>query len=136
MKHYEINHIEKELATKLPDHYIAFISNFKGLSNLSIDLENFLYSDPNKLIEINKLFEFYLETKIVKKKLIIGDNGGGDLYLIDLINQNDKRVFVFDHEESVESFFDSKTEIWSWEKLESYESLESYENNLKDIFGV
>jgi hypothetical protein len=37
-----------------------------------------------------------LNDKIIKSKLIIGDNGGGDFYLIDLVDKSDERVYVFD----------------------------------------
>jgi hypothetical protein len=135
MKDYEIKRIEKELGVELPEHYVKFLLHFSGLKNEEVDIENFLYSNPDQSIEMNRMIGFYSNSKIIKKKLIIGDNGGGGFYLIDLVNPNDKKVYVFDHEESVENYFDEKTETWNWGGLEHHETLESYKNTLEAMFG-
>ncbi len=136
MKDDEIKRIEKELDVELPHHYVTFLLGFNGLNNPEIDIENFLYPNPDHLIEMNRMIGFYSDSKIIKRKLIIGDNGGGGFYLIDLVNPNDKRVYIFDHEESVENNFDKKTETWNWEGLEHYETLERYKNSLQEMFGL
>jgi hypothetical protein len=100
-----------------------------------MNIENFLYSSADRLIEINRTVGFYSDTQIIKKKLIIGDNGGGDFYLLDLVDPSDKRVYIFDHEESVENNFNTKTKTWNWGGFEHYENLESYKRSLQELFG-
>lgn len=79
---------------------------------------------------------FHLNDKIIKRKLIIGDSGGGNFYLIDLANPSDERVFVLDHEEGIENNFNEETETLNWEKFDNYDTLESYRRGLKEMFGI
>jgi hypothetical protein len=93
--------IEGALGVKLPQHYVSFMRQFKGFAIEDAGLvDNFIYKDTDKLIRVNRSSGFHLTEKPIKKKLIIGDNGGGDYYLIDLQHAVDERVHYFDHEAS------------------------------------
>jgi hypothetical protein len=132
MESFDIANIENELRVKLPSHYISFILAYK--SN-GFEFDNFLYTDPAIMIQMNRLVGFYGEDKIIKKRLIIGDNGGGDYYLINLEDQADRRVYVYDHEESVEKSYNKESQTWQWESVESYSTLENYKTELNRLFG-
>jgi hypothetical protein len=123
----EVTQIETELDIKLPQHYVDFILRFPGLVRSEIDVSHFLYSSADQLIETNIMMGFHSDMKIIKHKLIIGDNGGGGFYLIDLRNPADERVYIFDHEESTALSVDS---------FEYYETLESYLENISQMFGL
>lgn len=129
----EIRRVEKELGTNVPVHYAKFLSTFEGLNNSEADISHFLYSSPDHLIEMNQMVGFHLQDKIVKNKLIIGDNGGGDFYLINLIDASDEAVYVFDHEEA-ENFFDKKKGAFDWGRFEKYDTVESYRVSVLGIF--
>ena len=83
---------------------------------------------------MNKLVGFHLTDKIIKNKLIIGDNGGGDFYLIDLIDKADQRVYVFDHEETIENCFDSIKGTFDWDKFDKYDTVDSYRISIQEMF--
>ena len=130
----EINRIEKELSVDLPQHYTTFLSTFEGLNNPELDIGQLLYSNADDLIEMNRIVGFHLNDKIIKGKLIIGDNGGGDFYLIDHIDKSDETVYVFDHEETVEKCFDAEKGTFDWSKFDQYDTVESYQNSVQEMF--
>lgn len=134
MRPDEIKRIEKELSIGLPTHYATFLSKFEGLNNFEVDIGHFLYSSAEDLIEMNKLVGFHLSDKIIKNKLIIGDNGGGDFYLIDLINKADQTVYLFDHEETVENCFDNTKGTFDWDKFDKYDTVDSYRISIQEMF--
>jgi|JI10StandDraft_1071094.scaffolds.fasta_scaffold1104549_1 hypothetical protein len=131
-----IKKIEDELGVKLPPHYITFLIDFDGLKSSEVDLSIFLYNDPETVIEINRLIGFYSNTTLIKYKLIIGENGGGDYYLIDLNNPDDLRVIFFDHEESFENNYDNSKDTWNWEGFEFYQDIAAYRRGLIELFEI
>ena len=133
MRPDEIQRIEIELGIDLPTHYVTFLSKFEGLKNTEIDIGHFLYSSAEDLIEMNKLIGFHLTDQIIKNKLIIGDNGGGDFYLIDLVDKSDETVYLFDHEETVENCFDKAKGTFDWDKFDKYETVDSYRTNIQEM---
>lgn len=134
MRTEEIKRIQKELGVDLPPHYATFLSTFEGLINPEINIGNLLYASADDVIEMNRLMGFYLNDKIIKSKLIIGDNGGGDFYLIDLVDKSDERVYVFDHEETVEKCFDKKKGSFDWTVFDKYDTVESYRICMQETF--
>jgi hypothetical protein len=136
MSDQQIGVIEKKLGINLPRHYISFLLDFEGIKHLELDLGNFLYNTPDEVVNMNQVVGFYANSNTIKNKLVVGDNGGGDFYLIDLLNPNDKKVYVFDHEESFENNFDRVTNSWNWAGFEYYNSLKSYKKKLEEIFGL
>lgn len=131
----EIKKIEEELNLDLPAHYTTFLLKFEGLNNPEVNIEHFLYSSADDLIEMNKMVRFHLNDKIIKNKLIIGDNGGGDFYLIDLVDKSDKTVYVFDHEETIEHCFNIENKSFEWSKSDKYATIESYRTSILEMFG-
>lgn len=136
----QITKIEAKLGISLPVHYVTFLMNFAGLKktdtlDANFFYEDFIYATPEHIIEINEMMGFHLNDKIVKNKLIIGDNGGGDYYLIDLKDHADKKVYYLDHEESIENNFNEKTNTWNWDGLECYETLDNYKKEIEEMFG-
>jgi hypothetical protein len=120
----DLRKIENALGIALPPHYTSFMQQFEGFSIEDGGLlDSFIYTDADHLIQINQLRRFYLTETPVKHKLIIGDNGGGDYYLIDLQNPLDERVNYFDHEE-----FEDDVE------KESYNSLASFKKEIAELF--
>ena len=116
--------IEDALGVKLPPHYVAFMQKFKGFAIEEAGLiDNFIYRDTDHLVKANRAAGFYSTEKPLKKKLIVGDNGGGDFYLIDLQNTADERVHYFDHEE-----FDEKGE------MDVYPNLKSFKEEVEGMF--
>jgi hypothetical protein len=130
----EIQRIERELSIDLPAHYVTFLLKFEGLNNPEFDIGHLLYSSAEDLIEMNKLAGFHLTDKIIKNKFIIGDNGGGDFYLIDLINKADQTVYVLDHEETVENCFDNTRGTFEWDKFDKYDTVDSYRISIQEMF--
>jgi hypothetical protein len=130
----EIKRIEKALSVELPKHYVTFLSTFEELNNLEVDIGHFLYASADDVIGMNEAIGFHLHGKIIKNKLIIGDNGGGDYYLIDLVHQSDEKVYVFDHEETVEKCLDNMSGEFEWSKFDKYDSLDSYRISLLEMF--
>jgi len=135
MRPEEIKRIEEELGVDLPSNYVTFLSTFKGLNNPEIDIGHLLYSSPDDLIEMNKMVGFHLNDKIMKGKLIIGDNGGGDFYLIDLIDKSDETVYVFDHEETIENCFDKEKGTFDWARFDRYDTVDRYRTSIQEMFG-
>ena len=121
----QIEKVENALVITLPPHYVEFISTFDGLSHSEYDIGRFLYSEVDLLIEMNLLIGFHTGKKSVGKKLIIGDNGGGDFYMIDLENQSDQRVFFFDHE--------LENDVTD---ADCYVTLKRYRDDLMEMFGI
>lgn len=132
----DIKNIENDLNINLPKHYVDFIQNFKGFQSRDLYLENFIYTDSEYLIQINKLLGFYLTAKFIKKKLFIGENGGGDFYLIDLENPEIEKVYYLDHEESTEKSYNPTTDTWKWDELEFYDNMNDFKNSLLEDFGM
>ncbi|MBL7839545.1 MAG: SMI1/KNR4 family protein [Cyclobacteriaceae bacterium] len=130
----EIQRIQKELGVDLPAHYAIFLLKFEGVDNPEFDLGHLLYSSAEHLIVMNKRVGFYLSDKIIKNKLIIGDNGGGDYYLIDLVDKSDETVYVFDHEETVENCFDKVKRTFDWDKFDKYDTVDSYRASIQEMF--
>lgn len=130
----EIKRIEKELSIDLPGHYATFLSNFDGLSTPDVNIGHLLYSRADDLIEMNRMIGFHLTDKIIKNKLIIGDNGGGDFYIIDLVDKSDETVYVFDHEETVENCFDEAKGTFDWDRFDKYETIDNYRISIQEMF--
>ena len=129
MKPQEIQKIHKRLAISLPQHHVNFLLAFEGFGKYNeIDISNFLYADADVTVKMNQRFGFYRGDKVITNKFIIGDNGGGDLYLIDLNNPADERVFVFDHEE-----FSGQLNL---ESLKYYDTIAAYRKSLEELFGL
>jgi hypothetical protein len=99
-----------------------------------MDIGHLLYSSPNDSIEMNRVIGFHLTEKIIKNKLIIGDNGGGDFYLIDLVDKSNETVYVFDHEETVENCFDDAKGTFDWDRFDKYETVDSYRISIRKMF--
>ncbi|KXX71141.1 SMI1/KNR4 family protein [Flammeovirga sp. SJP92] len=134
----DIRKIELELNIELPQHFIDYITNYPiELTKLKTMLGEllFLYDDPEQLISINQYLGFYGSEKLIKQKLCIGENGGGDYYLINLKELSDEKVYFWDHEESTERFYNEKTDTWEWEKLEFSKNLKEHEKEILEIFG-
>lgn len=134
MRSEEIERIEKELGINLPPHYTTFLSTFEGLNSFEVDISHLLYSNADAVIQINKMLGFHLTGKIISNKLIIGDSGGGDFYLIDLVDKTNEAVYVFDHEETVENCFDKRTGTFHWHRLDKYDTVESYRISILQMF--
>ena len=122
----DIRKIEQELEINLPGHYIKYITNLPTvLTELKEQLGElpFLYDNPEQLILLNQHLGFHRSDKFIKHKLCIGENGGGDYYLIDLNVSTNEKVYLLDHEESVENYYNKETDTWEWESLEFCENL-------------
>lgn len=116
--------IEDALGIELPQHYVSFMRQFRGFAIEDAGLvDNFIYKDTDQLIQVNRISGFYSTEKPIKKKLIIGDNGGGDYYLIDLQHAADERVHYFDHEE-----FDDSGE------MDVYPNLMNFKEEVEGMF--
>ena len=134
----DIKRVEEALGVRLPAHYVSFLMEFKGYKEAKgyqTGMDRFIYSDADILIEMNQLMGFHSDDKIIQHKLVIGENGGGDFYLIDLKDPDDKNVYFFDHEESIENSYNSKTREWDWPALECYETMGHYKASVEELFG-
>jgi hypothetical protein len=131
----EIKRIERELGIELPSHYQTFLSTFEGLNNSEVDIAHMLYSGADHIIEINRLVGFHKNDKMIKNKLIIGDSGGGDVYLIDLVDKSNETVYVFDHEETVENCFDKDKRTFDWDRFDRYDTVDRYRTSIQEMFG-
>lgn len=131
----EIERIEEELGVELPGHYLTFLSSFEGLSNSEFDIGHMLYSRADQIIEMNQSVGFHKNDKIIKNKLIIGDSGGGNFYLIDLVDKSNETIYVFDHEETVENCFDREKGDFDWSRFDKYDTLNSYRIAIREMFG-
>ena len=135
----EISQIENSLAIKLPDYYIEFMGNH-SFSPMDPDnpylamRNNFLINNPAYLIDLNKLLKFHQGNGFIQNRFCIGENGGGDFYLINLEDFTDEAVYLFDHEESVENHYNSETKEWDWNELRVYESLTEYTEFIEELF--
>lgn len=129
----DLNQIEAELSLQLPPHYVSFISNYNAPGHI---FKNFIYTDSEHLIHLNKLIGFYADGKSIKRRLIIGDNGGGDFYLINLKDSTDHRVYYYDHEESVDESYDEESGNWDWDSFESSANLSTHLDDLRQLFGT
>ncbi len=127
----DIKQVENELNIQLPNHYVAFITNNKNDYQL---LDGFVFADVEYLIAINKLIGFYGEEKSIKHRLIIGETGGGDFYLINLQDSSDQHVYYFDHEESFEQSYDETNDQWNSNSFEKYDHLNAYLDDIKLLF--
>ncbi len=118
MNTQDIERIESELSLKLPEFYTDVMLSypFPGW-----DCENFmLCNDPEEIIRENKenRKEGFFDAEWPDHFFILGFDGCGNYYFIDLKNKKEK-VYFADHE----SFFDSN----SPDKLEeTYDGMESY----------
>ena len=127
----DFKNIEKALKITLPEHYTKAIAKYlKGTTYP----ENFIITDTSYFIEINQMLGFYGADKVVKHMLVIGENGGGDYYLINLKAPADQHIYVFDHEEVSESIDPDTGEI-DWEAMEPYESFDELLEEISSIFG-
>ncbi|RAW01823.1 SMI1/KNR4 family protein [Pseudochryseolinea flava] len=135
MREHDIQKIEQALLLKLPEHYVAFIEKFEGFTGEDGILEGFVYANADELITKNLRVGFHTTEKTIKHKLIIGENGGGDFYLIDLQDHGDESVYYYDHEESHEHY-DEETQTWDWKSFEFDKNLSSHVDNLRVVFGL
>ena len=137
MKLADIQELESKLKIKLPKYYVSYVLSFPDVLSLIHDkyedssYSNF-YDDAEHLVRINL---FLSKNTIFNKKFCIGDNGGGDFFLVDLANHENEKVYCFDHEESVEEHYDDTNGTLNWEALDSYQNLEAYKNSILNIFG-
>lgn len=134
----DIRKIEQALEIELPSHYVNYITNIPPtLMELKSQLGEllFLFDNPEQLISLNQHLGFYRSDKFIKQKLCIGENGGGDYYLIELNTSTDQRVYFLDHEESVENHYDQETDTWFWENLEFSNNLKEHEADILNMFS-
>jgi hypothetical protein len=118
MTQQDIKEIEAALSIVLPKHYVEFMLDFPIALTLvqeEFDDSSFFYNNSKYLIKVNSFFGFHGQDKFIKNKLCIGENGGGDYYLINLEDHSDQEVLYLDHEESVEKFYDQEHDTWNWE---------------------
>ncbi|UII20541.1 SMI1/KNR4 family protein [Fulvivirga ligni] len=137
MNKKDIKLVEEILNIELPSHYIDFIIDSRRIPKDDPYIEirkNYLIDDPEYLIDLNDTLKFHLDTAIIQNKLCIGENGGGDFFLIDLKDKSDKSVYLFDHEESVE-YYNLDTKTWNWDGLREFDSLSKYSSWISELFG-
>ena len=112
----ELQSVEQELNLLLPDYYKEFMLDYP-LDLLTEYEEYDFFSTPDKLIDENK--KSYLDfwgKPLNKKYFIIGFNGLGNYYMIDL--EKDRGVIGFYHNN--QTFYEIAI------------SLEEYQNKLMD----
>lgn len=139
MTQADFDKIQQELQIKLPAHYIKFMENPSGafvqLKALAPH-QPFLYEHAEELIKINQHLGFHGSDTFIKQRLCIGDNGGGDFYLIDLQTPDDPRVFLLDHEETVAIAYDAATDTWDWDQVEYAENISTHINETLEMFNI
>ncbi|WP_338763220.1 SMI1/KNR4 family protein [Bernardetia sp. ABR2-2B] len=140
MKTSDIKEIEALFNIQLPIFYTSFITNYpKILTEILVQYEDKTYSNcydsKEELIRINQLLGFYGEDKFIKHKFCIGENGGGDYYLIDINNSTNEKIYVIDHEESAELYYDSSTDTWNWENVDSFNGMAEFSNFILSLFS-
>jgi hypothetical protein len=139
MNEQEITQVEKSLEIKLPSYYIDFMGDYP-FSKMDIDspyLEmrnNFLINDPAYLTDLNENLKFHQDNGYIQNRFCIGENGGGDFYLINIQNLSDKAVYLFDHEESAENHYNPETKEWDWAQLKVFDSLAEYSEWIGELF--
>lgn len=139
MSSEDIKRVEQELKVKLPDHYIEYVTSIPskviGIKK-QLGYFPFLFDNPEEIITVNQHLGFYDTSKFIKHKLCIGENGGGDYYLIDLNEVTNQKVYFFDHEESVDNYYNKETNTLEFEKLDFSGDLKAHINEVLEIFGM
>ena len=140
MTQEDLTQIETALAIKLPAHYCLFMLAFPTeLTTIHQEFEDEHYAhfmnEANKIIALNQLLGCYGEDKMIKRKLCIGENGGGDYYLIDLHEHQNETVYYFDHEEAADHY-NQTTARWNWEAFAAHPNLIAYQQELITMFGT
>jgi len=95
----DINKIQTKTGVTLPEYYVEFVTQYpKELSETEAP-DYGLLDDPSEIIEqnIDVRMNGYFGEKWPERYFIIGQNGCGDYYVIDLQSQNFSIGFS-DHE--------------------------------------
>jgi hypothetical protein len=111
--------LERELGVQLPAQYMALLAGYpEELLDGAADFE--LLANVDRIVELNReMRRLWPESDydpIPETYLIIGEDGRGNLFAIDLSRGDDSPVFEFEHEEN------------SWHSRA--ESLDSYTRQL------
>ncbi len=93
----ELKKIETELGVVLPDYYKTVMLNYPSDLSGEAPEEYELINYPDKIIDENKTaYEDFWGEKLNKQFLIIGENGCGDYFLLDL--KKDNCIYSFFHD--------------------------------------
>lgn len=112
--------IETTLNIELPLHYKKFHLERHDLlerlnkAQLELDENMHLYTNVDCLIDDNKMFA------VPKNKMIIGQDGGGGYFFMDITpNTTDERVYTIPHDSFDEDeIFDKETNDYKWDNDE------------------
>lgn len=86
----ELDRIEELIGFKLPDDYKFFLQNFTAFEGF-IGKEYLALWDLNSVMENNAVVDISL---YMPSTVAIGDNGSGELLIIEILSQDNYKVFI------------------------------------------
>lgn len=114
--------LEERLGISLPPHYKDFnLHQHPLIDRLREHGENddtlTLITDLDFLLEISGFFEIPKSEGPCRNKFVIGQDGCGNFYLIDLLDHENTKVYFLDHDSyEEEEVFDVEKNDYKWEE--------------------